>query len=43
MLEMFRNAGKSWVAKILLVLLAGSFGVWGIQDIFGGFRPGSDD
>ncbi len=38
MLEMFRNAGKSWVAKILLVLLAGSFGVWGIQDIFGGFR-----
>ncbi len=38
MLEMFRNAGKSWVAKILLVLLAGSFGVWGIQDIFGGFQ-----
>jgi len=38
MLEMFRNAGKSWVAKILLVLLAGSFAVWGIQDIFGGFR-----
>ncbi|MDP1700116.1 MAG: SurA N-terminal domain-containing protein [Aestuariivirga sp.] len=38
MLEMFRNAGKSWVAKILLVLLAGSFGVWGIQDIFGGFN-----
>ena len=38
MLEMFRNAGKSWVAKILLLLLAGSFGVWGIQDIFGGFR-----
>ena len=38
MLEMFRNAGKSWVAKILLMLLAGSFGVWGIQDIFGGFN-----
>jgi peptidyl-prolyl cis-trans isomerase D len=38
MLEMFRNAGKSWVAKILLLLLAGSFAVWGIQDIFGGFR-----
>ena len=36
--EMFRNAGKSWVAKILLMLLAGSFGVWGIQDIFGGFN-----
>ena len=38
MLEMFRNAGKSWVAKVLLMLLAGSFGVWGIQDIFGGFN-----
>ena len=38
MLEMFRNAGKSWVAKVLLVLLAGSFAVWGIQDIFGGFN-----
>ena len=37
MLEMFRNAGKSWVAKILLLMLAGSFAVWGIQDIFGGF------
>ncbi len=38
MLEMLRNAGKSWVAKILLMLLAGSFGVWGIRDIFGGFN-----
>jgi len=38
MLEKFRNLGKSWVAKILLMLLAGSFGVWGIRDIFGGFR-----
>src|SRR5688572_22311518 len=38
MLEMFRNAGKSWVAKILLMLLAGSFAVWGVQDIFSGFN-----
>ena len=38
MLEMFRNAGKTWVAKILLLMLAASFGVWGIQDIFGGFN-----
>ena len=38
MLEKFRNLGKSWVAKILLMLLAGSFAVWGIRDIFGGFR-----
>ncbi|MGB9141088.1 MAG: SurA N-terminal domain-containing protein, partial [Aestuariivirga sp.] len=38
MLEMFRNAGKTWVAKILLLMLAASFGVWGIRDIFGGFH-----
>jgi peptidyl-prolyl cis-trans isomerase D len=38
MLQSLRDAGKSWVAKILLVLLAGSFGVWGIQDIFGGYN-----
>jgi peptidyl-prolyl cis-trans isomerase D len=38
MLEKFRNLGKTWVAKILLMLLAGSFGVWGIRDIFGGFH-----
>ncbi len=38
MLEMFRNAGKTWVAKVLLLMLAASFGVWGIQDIFGGFN-----
>jgi peptidyl-prolyl cis-trans isomerase D len=41
MLETLRNAGKTWVAKILLFLLAASFGVWGIRDIFGGFRAGS--
>ncbi len=38
MLESLRNAGKSWVAKILMLLLAGSFGVWGIRDVFGGFQ-----
>jgi peptidyl-prolyl cis-trans isomerase D len=38
MLESLRNAGKTWVAKLLLLLLAGSFGVWGIQDIFGGVQ-----
>jgi peptidyl-prolyl cis-trans isomerase D len=38
MLESLRNAGKTWVAKLLMLLLAGSFGVWGIRDIFGGFR-----
>ncbi len=34
MLEYFRNAAKSWVAKILLSLLVLSFAVWGINDIF---------
>ena len=38
MLEKFRDLGKTWVAKIFLLLLAGSFGVWGIRDIFGGFH-----
>jgi peptidyl-prolyl cis-trans isomerase D len=38
MLESLRNAGKSWVAKILLVLLAISFGIWGIEDFTGGTR-----
>jgi len=38
MLEKFRNLGKSWVAKIFLMMLAASFGVWGIRDIFGGFH-----
>ncbi len=38
MLEKFRNIGKTWVAKVLLLMLAGSFAVWGIQDIFGGFN-----
>jgi peptidyl-prolyl cis-trans isomerase D len=38
MLEKFRNLGKTWVAKILLMMLAGSFGVWGIRDIFGGYN-----
>jgi peptidyl-prolyl cis-trans isomerase D len=38
MLESLRNAGKSWVAKILLVMLAVSFGIWGIKDITGGTR-----
>jgi peptidyl-prolyl cis-trans isomerase D len=34
MLEYFRNAAKSWVAKILLGLLALSFAAWGINDVF---------
>jgi peptidyl-prolyl cis-trans isomerase D len=41
MMEALRNAGKSWVAKLLLLLLAGSFGIWGMQDVFRGYRANS--
>ena len=34
MMESMRNAAKSWVAKLLIGLLAVSFGVWGIADVF---------
>ncbi len=36
MLEYFRNAAKSWIAKGLLGILAVAFGVWGITDVFRG-------
>lgn len=32
MLESLRNWSKGWVAAILILLLVGSFGIWGIQD-----------
>lgn len=37
MLEQLRRGASSWVAKIFLLLLVLSFGVWGIADIFRGF------
>ncbi|MGE0239863.1 MAG: SurA N-terminal domain-containing protein [Parvibaculaceae bacterium] len=40
MLDKMRDSAKSWVAKVLLGLLAASFLVWGIADVFT-FRPGS--
>lgn len=39
MMDSMRNAAKSWVAKLLIGLLAVSFGVWGIADVF---RAGSN-
>lgn len=33
MLETMRNASKGWLAIILIVLLIGSFGIWGVQDM----------
>jgi peptidyl-prolyl cis-trans isomerase D len=32
MLETMRNASKGWLAGILIFLLIGSFGLWGIED-----------
>ena len=40
MLDQLRNSAKSWVAKVLLGLLAASFVVWGVADVFS-FRAGS--
>ncbi len=40
MMESMRNAAKGWVAKVLIGLLAVSFGVWGIADVFRGSSGG---
>ena len=40
MLDTLRNSAKSWVAKVLIGLLAVSFSVWGIADVFTGFDAG---
>ncbi|MBL8906902.1 MAG: SurA N-terminal domain-containing protein [Rhizobiales bacterium] len=38
MLDSMRRAAKGWVAKVLIGILALSFGVfWGIQDVFRGY------
>ncbi|MFO1130524.1 MAG: SurA N-terminal domain-containing protein [Hyphomicrobiales bacterium] len=34
MMDTMRVAAKSWVAKLLIGMLAVSFGVWGIADVF---------
>lgn len=33
MLDTMRNYAKGWVAAIMIVVLIGSFGVWGVQDM----------
>lgn len=39
MLDTLRKGAKSWVAKVLIGILALSFGVfWGIQDVFRGYN-----
>jgi peptidyl-prolyl cis-trans isomerase D len=38
MLTQLRNIGRTWIVKVLMGLLVLSFGLWGIADIFRGFR-----
>ena len=38
MMESLRGAATGWVAKVLIGLLALSFGIWGINDVFRGYR-----
>src|SRR5688572_7294604 len=38
MMESLRGAATGWIAKILIGLLALSFAVWGINDVFTGYR-----
>ena len=38
MLQALRRHAGSWIAKIFLLLLAASFGLWGVGDIFSGYR-----
>jgi peptidyl-prolyl cis-trans isomerase D len=41
MMDVFRRAAKSWLAKVLIGMLALSFGVWGIADVFRGYHSGA--
>lgn len=41
MMDVFRRAAKGWTAKVLIGLLVLSFGVWGVADVFRGFRGGT--
>ncbi|HEY7750161.1 MAG TPA: SurA N-terminal domain-containing protein [Aestuariivirgaceae bacterium] len=38
MMDSLRSAATGWMAKILIGLLALSFGIWGINDVFRGYR-----
>ncbi|MEQ1753182.1 MAG: SurA N-terminal domain-containing protein [Micropepsaceae bacterium] len=33
MLETLRNASKGWLAVVLILMLVGSFGMWGVEDM----------
>ena len=38
MMQVFRRAAAGWTAKVLIGLLALSFAVWGINDVFRGYQ-----
>ena len=38
MLDTLRKYASSWVAQLLMGILVLSFGVWGVADVFTGFR-----
>lgn len=38
MLEFMRKAAAGWVAKVFIAMLVASFAIWGINDIFRGYR-----
>jgi peptidyl-prolyl cis-trans isomerase D len=38
MMDSIRAAAKGWTAKVLIALLVLSFAVWGVNDVFFGFR-----
>jgi peptidyl-prolyl cis-trans isomerase D len=38
MMESLRGAATGWIAKLLIGLLAMSFAIWGINDVFRGYR-----
>lgn len=41
MMDMLRRQASGWVAKILIALLALSFAIWGVNDIFRGWNQDS--
>ena len=41
MMDSLRRAAQGWTAKILIGLLVLSFAVWGVADVFTGFRSGT--
>jgi peptidyl-prolyl cis-trans isomerase D len=41
MLDAMRRGAVNWLAKLLLFLLIIAFGIWGVADVFRGYRQGT--